>query len=551
MRKRLIFTDDFKNIVFVAEQLLFSNVNKINDLNVFPVPDGDTGSNMHRTFAAGKAALLQTSAQTIGELVQEFSNAMLLEARGNSGVILSQLFRGFANYVIDKTSINGKQLAEALQSGIHTAYEAVVNPIEGTILTVAREAANQALAVAEKDDDVTKVMIAARDQAQLTLARTPQMLEVLREVGVVDSGGQGLVLIYEGFVRSLSGKPMEGTEESMIPSSSITVTSMSNAKAQSQIETEQIEHFYDIEFFVKLNHKHKQTSVIKALRKSLKKLGDSILIVPHNDLLKIHVHSNTPGEVLTIALKWGELFHIHIENMRDQHRQYITNGQADAQEETSKQSMIAVASGSGIADVFRSIGVETVVNGGETLNPSVEDLLQAINQVKGNACILLPNNANIKMAAEQAKAMANKTVEVIPTRTIPQGVAAALAFQEESNFDDNIANMKASATAVKSGQVTYATRHTSYRQLNIKKGNFLGIVENEIVSSAPELLDVCQTVLKQLIQDDEILTVFIGNDVDPEQHQTFEKWLYQQYPDLEIEIINGKQPINYYLFSVE
>lgn len=551
MSKRLIFGDDLKNMIASAELLLRMNVDKVNDLNVFPVPDGDTGSNMHRTLAAGLEGLQSVSDLTIGETAGSFANGLQLGARGNSGVILSQLFRGFAEYLDKHASIDGRQLAEALQAGVNAAYDAVVNPIEGTILTVAREAAKQALKAAKKNDDAASVMIAARDKAQETLAKTPQMLEVLREVGVVDSGGQGLVIIYEGFVRSLTGEQIDEDDVLEMVQADMGKTV---EKVQAQIETESIEHFYDMEFFIEPAQPGKVEASVKSLRKGLKKLGDSILVVPNNQSIKVHVHSKAPGEVLSLALRTGELRNIHIENMREQHRQLIAPGlsTADEPQRAFRYSMIAAASGDGIAEVLRSIGVEQIVLGGQTMNPSTDDLLQAIRNASGDYCLLLPNNSNIKMAAEQAKRLAEKHVEIIPTRTIQQGVAAALAFREDAGLEQNIQSMSEAASQVKSGQVTFATRDAKYNQISISKGEALGIAEEEIVASSSDRLEVCLDVLHHLIQDDnEIVTIFAGIDADPSEKDLLIEQIEQRFPDIEIEWIEGQQPVYFYLFSVE
>lgn len=548
MGKRLIQGDDFKEMVIAAEHIMRINVDKVNDLNVFPVPDGDTGSNMHRTLVAGREALVASNEPSLGEAAGLFADGLLMGARGNSGVILSQLFRGFSEEVLSLPSMNARQLAEALQAGVNAAYDTVVNPMEGTILTVAREAAKHALKVAKKNEDVIEVMIAVRDKAQETLSKTPQMLDVLKEVGVVDSGGQGLVIVYEGFVRALTGEEVhENTTFELTAYDS----KASDIKVQAQIDAEAIEHFYDMEFFIELTNHEKQESAVKSLRKSLKKLGDSILVIPNQEFVKVHVHSKSPGEVLTSSLKLGELRNIHVENMREQHKKYISEGQA-IEEEPLTYSIISVAAGEGIAEVFRSIGVDRVVSGGQTMNPSIEDLLQAIRSAPGEHCIILPNNSNIKLAAEQAKQLADKTVGIIPTTTIQQGIAAALAFQSHVNLAQNIEAMTEAARRVKSGQVTFATRDTKLNGLKIRKGELLGISENEIVASSSELLNVCQEVLRHLIDhDDEVLTVFTGTDADPKQTQSLVEQMEQQYPDIDIEVLDGKQPVYSYLFSVE
>ncbi len=515
-------------------------------------------------------------------------------ARGNSGVILSQLFRGLGRYAAQYDELNTQQFAAALQTGVDTAYKAVVKPVEGTILTVAKEAARHAVYYARRTTDVTELMTEVLSRAKEALANTPELLPVLKQVGVVDSGGQGLVYIYEGFHQYLTGSagtavpvPVQGQAPAAAPAASPTavltkhenVLSSVQSSAQSQLSTEDIEFLYDMEFFINrlLGGSVKAEFDEESFRKALSVNGDSIIVISDDETIKVHVHSKTPGEVLNLALQYGEITQIHILNMREQHRDLLTAGMDIApmpdlfadipQEESSVQApavppaddmaqygFIAVSSGEGISDIFRSLGVDAILSGGQTMNPSTEDFVNAISSISAKHIYILPNNSNIVLAAQQAKELleGEREITVIPSKSIPQGIAAAFAFQEEDAVDANTGNMLEAISQVKSGQITNAVRDTVIEELEIKSGQYIGIANSKIVAAADDLLAASQALLGSMLENgDEIVTVLTGAESEDSVTDALENWLAEAYPQVEVEIHTGGQPLYYYLFSVE
>lgn len=510
---------------------------------------------------------------------------------GNSGVILSQLFRGLGRYAAQYEELNTQQFAAALQTGVDTAYKAVVKPVEGTILTVAKEAARHAVYYARRTTDVTELMTEVLAKAKEALANTPELLPVLKQVGVVDSGGQGLVYIYEGFHQYLTSgsaavqTPVQGQASvpAPIPAAVLTkpenVLSSVQSSAQSQLSTEDIEFLYDMEFFInrQLDASVKSDFDEEVFRKALSVNGDSIIVISDDETIKVHVHSKTPGEVLNLALLHGEITQIHILNMREQHRDLLTAGMdiapmpdvfADIPEEkASVQSpavppaddlapygFIAVSSGDGISDIFRSLGVDAILAGGQTMNPSTEDFVNAISSISAKHIYILPNNSNIVPAAQQAKELleGERDITVIPSKSIPQGISAAFAFQEEEAVDANTSNMLEAIAQVKSGQVTNAVRDTVIEELEIKAGQYIGISNSKIVAAADELLAVSKQLLaSMLVNGDEIVTLLTGADAEADVTDSLSTWLEETYPQVEVEVHDGGQPLYYYLFSVE
>ncbi|KGE16726.1 DAK2 domain-containing protein [Paenibacillus wynnii] len=591
MSKRSINGTDFTAMVLAGADKLQQHAEYVNSLNVFPVPDGDTGTNMNLTMTAGANELKKINTSSVGQCAGVLSKGLLMGARGNSGVILSQLFRGFSRYSAQHEELSTVQFAAALQTGVDTAYKAVVKPVEGTILTVAKEAARHAVYYARRTSDVTELMTEVLTKAKEALANTPELLPVLKQVGVVDSGGQGLVYIYEGFHQYLTNgnhavsTPSQGQAVPVktVPVSVLTKTDLAlttvQTTAQSQLSTEDIEFLYDMEFFI--NRHLGGTAVADfdedAFRKALSVNGDSIIVISDDETIKVHVHSKAPGEVLNLALKFGEITQIHILNMREQHRDLLTAGMdiapmpevfADIPKEISSiQSpavppaddlapfgFIAVSSGKGIADIFKSLGVDAVLAGGQTMNPSTEDFVNAISSISAKHVYILPNNSNIILAAQQAKELleGERDITVIPSKSIPQGIAAAFAFQEEDAVESNTENMLEAISQVKSGQVTHAVRDTSFDELEIKSGQFIGISNSKIVAAADDLLASSTALLSNMIENgDEIVTILIGEEANAEVTETLGQWLQETYPDVEVEIHEGGQPIYYYLFSVE
>ncbi|MEK5032727.1 DAK2 domain-containing protein [Paenibacillus sp. FSL R7-0302] len=593
MSKRSINGTDFTAMVLAGAEMLQQHAEHVNSLNVFPVPDGDTGTNMNLTMTAGANELKRNNTASVGQCAGVLSKGLLMGARGNSGVILSQLFRGLGRYAAQYDELNTQQFAAALQTGVDTAYKAVVKPVEGTILTVAKEAARHAVYYARRTTDIIELMTEVLAKAKEALAHTPELLPVLKQVGVVDSGGQGLVYIYEGFHQHLTSgavsapvqTPVQGQAAApvAVPAPLLTkpehALSSVQSSAQSQLHTEDIEFLYDMEFFInrQLGAAVKADFDEEAFRKALSVNGDSIIVISDDETIKVHVHSKTPGEVLNLALVHGEITQIHILNMREQHRDLLTAGMdiapmpdvfADIPEEKASvqapavppaddlapYGFIAVSSGDGISDIFRSLGVDAILAGGQTMNPSTEDFVNAISSISAKHIYILPNNSNIVLAAQQAKELleGEREITVIPSKSIPQGISAAFAFQEEDAVDTNTSNMLEAIAQVKSGQITNAVRDTVMENLEIKSGQYIGIESSKIVAAADDLLTVSKQLLSSmLVNGDEIVTVLTGADTEADITDALGSWLEETYPQVEVEIHEGGQPLYYYLFSVE
>ncbi|MFD2371175.1 DAK2 domain-containing protein [Brevibacillus sp. GCM10020057] len=555
----------FSRMVYLGASLLTKNVKVVDGLNVFPVPDGDTGTNMNLTLASGAEELRRKESPRIAEAASALAKGLLMGARGNSGVILSQLFRGFSKAVNGKELINSRQFAEALKAGVDVAYQAVMKPVEGTILTVAREAAEMAVRAARTSDDLVTVMEKTYEQAQSTLLRTPEMLPVLKEVGVVDSGGQGLLYIYEGFLRALRGEAAD--DDGKKPQAAVSEAELEHA--QIHMKTEDIAFGYCTEFMVHIarsTEPNKKPFAEGLFRSQLEQMGDSLLVVADDEVVKVHIHAEQPGQVLQYAQQYGSLHRIKIENMREQHANILKAEEAKAAPEaaaplavsashkieTLTYGLIAVAAGDGMAKILRSMGVHVVVEGGQTMNPSTEDFLSAIQGLHAEHIIILPNNSNIVMAAQQAAELSDASVTVIPTRSIPEGMAALVAFNGEAGAESNEAAMKKAIAGVKTGMVTHAVRDTRMGDVEIKEGDFIGIAEKEIVTAGPDLLQSAIALLKELIDEDAgIATVFIGEGATREQAKALEAALADAYPDVEVEIQDGGQPLYPFIFSVE
>jgi DAK2 domain fusion protein YloV len=567
--------NDFTAMVLAGADNLRRNVDKVNGLNVFPVPDGDTGTNMNLTLTAGCEELKKKPSSHIGKAADALSKGLLMGARGNSGVILSQLFRGFAKHVHDLEHVNVQQFAGALQQGVETAYKAVVKPVEGTILTVSKEAAKHATQY-RRGGDLLDLMQEVLSKAKEALARTPEQLAVLKQVGVVDAGGQGLVCVYEGFVAALSGGLVQVNDDyatmdttlgavSLVPGMNLAKEVHAHLPAQAHLATEDIEFGYCTEFMLTIAPGKVKGLVFDegTFRDQLSKLGDSLLVVADDELVKVHIHAEYPGEVMNQAMNYGALSRIKIENMRDQHSHILeemTEGYeapvsttATAVTPSKPYGFVAVALGDGITDILSSVGVDVVLSGGQTMNPSTEDIVNAVNRIDADTIYVLPNNSNIILAAQQAiELVDNKTLIVIPSKSIPQGLAAILAFQEKADAQTNTEAMSESLRRVKSGQVTYAVRDTNMDGIDIKQGHFIGIQDGRIVSSQPSLLDACKKLLEEMIEESsEIVTILTGEDAVEAETEELEAFIQAAYPDIEIELHPGGQPLYAYLFSVE
>ncbi|MGT2930375.1 DAK2 domain-containing protein [Streptococcus dentasini] len=553
-----ITTSLFQEMVQAAATRLGNQAEYVNSLNVFPVPDGDTGTNMGMTIENGAKAVADQPASTVGGVGQILSKGLLMGARGNSGVITSQLFRGFGQAIKDLEELDGKALANALQAGVEVAYKAVMKPVEGTILTVSRGAAISAMRKSETTNDATEVMRAALDGAKAALAKTPEMLPVLKEVGVVDSGGQGLVFIYEGFLSALTGEYMASEEFQATPAN---MTEMINAEhhksVAGHVATEDIQYGYCTEIMVALRQgpTYVKDFDYESFRNYLNELGDSLLVVNDDEIVKVHVHTEDPGLVMQEGLKYGALVKVKVDNMRGQHEAQLKKEEAleaPVQTEKKEYGLIAVAAGNGLAEIFKSQGVDYVISGGQTMNPSTEDIVKAIESVNADNILILPNNKNIFMAAQSAAEVVDVPAAVVESRTVPQGLTSLLAFNPENNLEDNVAAMSASLSEVVSGSVTLAVRDTTIDGLEIHKDDILGMVDGKILVSNPDMeAALLATVDKMINEDSEIVTIYIGEDGNQELAEKLAEILEAQNEDIEVELHEGNQPVYPYIMSVE
>lgn len=551
-----INSSKFQEMVQAAASRLNEQAEYVNSLNVFPVPDGDTGTNMGMTITNGAKDVASKPAETVGEVAQILSKGLLMGARGNSGVILSQLFRGFAQYVKDYEEIDGIHLAAALQNGVEVAYKAVMKPVEGTILTVSRGAAELAKRKTDETDDAVEIMEAALEGAKKALAMTPDMLPVLKEVGVVDSGGQGLVYIYEGFLMALNGEFVPETPVAELGA----MDRMVNVEHESvaNASTADIKYGYCTEIMVELGKglTSRESYDHDNFQTYLAGIGNSLLVVDDEEVVKVHVHTEDPGLVMQEGLKYGRLVKVKVDNMRLQNEGVAEKEakSSNVSTSTSKKDwgLIAIAAGEGLADIFREMGVNHVVSGGQTMNPSTEDILTAIEAVNAEKVIILPNNKNIFMAAKSAAEVAEIPVEVIESATVPQGFTALLSFDPTRSIEENKAAMTSALSDVQSGSVTTAIRDTNVDGIEIHKKDTLGMLNNKIVVSTRKMNDAIFAVFDQMIDEDsEIVAIYIGEEGKKANAEKIAKELEKKYPEIEVEIHDGKQPVYPYLFSVE
>lgn len=548
----------FKKALTAAATLLETNKEEINSLNVFPVPDGDTGTNMSLTM---KSALKQGMAiedDNCYKIALATSQGSLMGARGNSGVILSQLFRGFANALKGKATIDTITLSEALKQASETAYKAVMKPTEGTILTVARECGEFAYSIRREEKDILQFLIKIIDHGNKILDKTPEMLPVLKQAGVVDAGGKGFMYILQGVYNGLSGI------EPFVP---ITVEPAITVKEHHRepIDTDNIEFGYCTEFMINSSYNE-----IDSFREELSIQGDSLMVVGGEGLIKVHIHTNNPGDVLQKALSLGELTDIKIDNMRYQHEEVLLReelklerlkkeelkGEADNSvvitDLNKEYSFVSVSIGEGIDDVFKSLNVDFIVPGGQTMNPSTEDILRAVENTSGKNVIILPNNGNIILAAEQVKYVSSRTVHVLNTKSIPEGISAILAFDEDLTLEENLENMEEAIKTVLTGQITYAVRDTEFNNTKINKDDIIGLYHGDIVSTGTDINEVTLELIADMVNDDiSIITIFYGTDVTPENTEELVCELEEKYSDIDIDLIYGGQPLYYYIFSLE
>ena len=538
-------------MIDLGSKNLAKNAEKINSLNVFPVPDGDTGTNMNLSMSSGAKETAANVVENIGELGKSFSKGLLMGARGNSGVILSQLFRGMSQHIAGKSEIDAKEFAAAIQNGVSIAYKAIIKPVEGTILTVAREAAEAGVKAAENTTSIIEVMDAIYLEAQESLKRTPELLPILKEVGVVDSGGQGLVCVYQGFVAALKGEEIEGLDT---VETNVVDMQFEDDHDMDFMSPEDIVYGFCTEFTVRLDKDKKEFNEDK-FREDMSKFGDSLLVISDSEYVKIHVHTETPGEVFNYGQQYGELIKIKSDNMREQHREVLRKQeakQASAPKEVKEQAMISISMGAGLSKVLKSMGVDYIVEGGQTMNPSTEDIMKAIKEVNAKNIYIFPNNKNIQLAAKQAAELAEENVFVIESKTAPQGLAAVMVFNPQAAPEENFANMQEVLSTVSTLEVTHAVRDTNIEGVEIKKDQFMGIKDGKIVVSDLSLNTVLEELLeKSLDEDKEIVTLYLGEDSTDEYTDFLEELLENKYPDVEVELIESGQPVYPYIIGVE
>lgn len=539
----------FADMIIQGAQNLSNNADLVDSLNVYPVPDGDTGTNMNLTMTSGREEVENNLSKNIGELGKTFSKGLLMGARGNSGVILSQLFRGFCKNIESESEINSKLLAESFQAGVETAYKAVMKPVEGTILTVAKDAAQAAIEKANNTEDCIELMEYIIVKANESLENTPNLLAVLKEVGVVDSGGKGLLCVYEGFLKALKGEKVEAKVAKIDKDEFV----HDEHDFHGVINTEDIIYGYCTEMMVRFG-KNKKAFDEQEFRQDMSQFGDSLLVINDEEIVKVHVHTEYPGKVFNYGQQYGELIKLKVENMREQHREVIRKEQHTAKPkmETVETAIITISMGEGISEIFKSMGATHIISGGQTMNPSTEDIVKVIEQSKCKRAIILPNNKNILMASEQAASIVDAEAVVIPTKSIPQGISALFQYDVDATLEENKAQMADSVNNVKSGSLTYAVRDTKIDGAEIKKDAFMGLIEDKIVSSqSDQLTTVTELLNEMLAEDSEILTVIIGQDAEQAVTDNMINWIEEQYPDVEVEVHEGGQPIYQYFFSVE
>ncbi|MDN4494203.1 DAK2 domain-containing protein [Ureibacillus aquaedulcis] len=542
----------FAEMVQMGAHNLSQNANFVDSLNVFPVPDGDTGTNMNLSMTSGAKETESNVGKHIGKTAQSLSKGLLMGARGNSGVILSQLFRGFGKAIEKDGEIDAIQFANAFQAGVDTAYKAVMKPVEGTILTVAREAAAKAVEVAQEEDSIIAVMEAVVNEGKNSLDRTPDLLPVLKEVGVVDSGGQGLLFVYEGFLASLKGEALPAKNDASLDD----LISAEHHRAQDFMSTEDIEFGYCTEIMVRFEQGKEAFDEAK-FREELNVMGDSLLVVSDDEIAKVHIHSETPGAVLAAGQKYGSLIKIKVDNMREQHSSIVnspseTAAPAPKKQEKHPYAVVTIAMGEGVSELLRSIGASYVIEGGQTMNPSTEDIVKAVKDVNAERVLILPNNKNIVMAAEQAVELLDIEAAVVPTKTIPQGMAAILAFNPESSVADNKEGMTDAFAHVKTGQVTFAVRDTTIDGVEIHKDDYMALAEGKIILSTPKMLEAAKKVVTELVDEDsEIITILYGEDATEEEANELSSFIEEKYPDAEVEIVEGKQSLYPFILSIE
>ncbi|WP_055071003.1 DAK2 domain-containing protein [Clostridium massiliamazoniense] len=546
MKYENISGEHFYAMMQNASNRLESQSDYVNSLNVFPVPDGDTGTNMSMTFKASVKEIDGFNSDNIGEVSKKLSKGALMGARGNSGVILSQILRGISKGLDGKATVSVKEFAAAIEEGAKAAYKAVMRPTEGTILTIIRTAGE--VAMASNANCMEELMVDVCRECKIMLDKTPEMLPALKKAKVVDSGGMGLLIILEGMLEALKNDLKIEVPAKVASEKSVEVS------AQSTVNADDIKFGYCTEFII-LGDANKANE----FRDEIESLGDSMIVVGYEDVIKVHIHTNDPGKVLQKAVTIGELSKIKIDNMREEHRHMVANAEdfaraeeAAVEAEAKKYAFISVAMGSGMKDIFKDLGVDYVIEGGQTMNPSTQDMVDAINKLNAEHIFILPNNKNIIMAANQAAEVSDKDIRVIPTKTIPQGITCITMFNAEEDVDTNEAELKEAMENVQSASVTYAVRDTEMDGLEIKEGNILGLLEGKIKEVGEDPYEVAKDLLDQMCNEEsELITIFYGSDCKEDEVENFIESIEEKYSDYDVQCYKGDQPLYYFIMAVE
>lgn len=532
-----------KQMIISGANNLYNYYPEIDSLNVFPVPDGDTGTNMNLTISSGAKEVANRADNDIYPIAKAFSKGLLMGARGNSGVILSQIFRGFAQSLEGKKSIKATELADAFLMGKEVAYKAIMRPVEGTILTVIREAATTLSEKVNDNMSIEKAFDILLKEARASLQRTPDLLPVLKEVGVVDSGGAGLLKILEGFNMGLHGEVVEKKVATVLEEKNVQMAVMEGEEFQ-----------YCMEFVMRLGVSNKKSFVEKRFINIISSHGEAVKVKTNNEEVKVHIHTTTPGSILSYAQQYGEFINIKIENLAQSHTCMINDFEDDEEEELKEYALIAVSAGDGVDAMFKELNVDYIVSGGQTMNPSTEDFVDAINKVKAKKIFILPNNSNIVMAAVQACDVIEGDFEaqVIPSKSIPQGLVACMMFNPDASFEENYEEMKKALKTVKSGQVTFSIKDTVIDDIEIKKDYFMGICDKKIVCSYQNKVDAAFELINTMVDDmSSIITILVGEKVTSEEEEELLSRINEKFADVDVDVRKGNQPVYSFIIGVE
>ncbi|HIS02940.1 MAG TPA: DAK2 domain-containing protein [Candidatus Pullichristensenella avicola] len=537
----------FKEMFQSGAALLTQNRESVDALNVFPVPDGDTGTNMSQTINSAVKEMQAKNAVSVGDVAAAIARGALKGARGNSGVILSQILRGFASALDGAEDIDCALMIRALRAGADTAYKAVMKPKEGTILTVARVMAEDAERNLREMTDIVELFRAILKSGEAILKKTPDMLPVLKQAGVVDSGGTGLTIIYRGMLAALTGEPVEVD----VPTEGARAA-MPGEFVDDHESLEEITFGYCTEFIVSHPRPEMRDSDVVRLRKRLERLGDCVLVISDLSVVKVHVHTNDPGKALQYALELGELDAIKIDNMFEEHRERMAKLAAEEAARQKPYGIVCVALGKGLSDIFTELNVDQIVDGGQTMNPSIEDLFEAIEKTHAQNVFVLPNNTNIILAAQQAAELTERNVVVLPTKSVPMGISAALAFDPEKGVEENRAAMTEAAENVHTASITYAVRDTNFDGHDIHAGDIMGLIDNKLHELGHDVREVAERLTEEMVTEDKsLITIYYGEDVTEEDAQTLLQALAEKYDQCDVDLQNGGQPLYYYLIAVE